>query len=77
MTEDVEHAGTLVIRVWVEDDEAGGVRARITRTVGLRPREEVVTTASSVEQISDDVRTWLDTFLSPTGMRRDPPGTGS
>jgi hypothetical protein len=74
MTDDIDHTGTLVIRVWLEDGRTSGLRARITRTVGVRPRDEVVTTAASVDEISDDVRAWLDSFLTAEETQRDASG---
>ncbi len=53
-----------MVRVWLEDDDGSGFRARITRSVGLRPEEEVVTTTGSVEDACLDICSWFESFAA-------------
>jgi hypothetical protein len=59
-----ERTGSLVGRVWLEDDDGSGFRARITRSFGLSPEEEVVTTAGSVEDACLDMCSWVESFAA-------------
>jgi hypothetical protein len=59
-----QRTGILVIRAWVEGDPPDQLRARITRTFGLERRNEVSTTAATIEEIEQTVHAWLNTFLS-------------
>jgi hypothetical protein len=62
MDEPAERVGVLVIRIWTERGSASGLRARITSTVDVATREEVVTTSATIEEICEQFRSWLDTF---------------
>jgi hypothetical protein len=53
----------MVIRVWVERDAAAPLRARVTRTLDIDNREEIVSVASGVEEVCAIMRAWLDEFL--------------
>jgi hypothetical protein len=59
----LDRAGLLIVRVWIEGDRESGMRARITRTLDLSTRDEVVTTTTSVEEIVATVHAWLDSFV--------------
>jgi len=56
-------AAALVIRVWREPAEAGGIRARITQQADLRNDEQTVTVVVSPEAVLREVRVWLERFL--------------
>ena len=59
---DTDRAGVLVVRVWIESG-AGGLRARITRTLDLTAHDEIVSTASTPAEITRVVVDWLDAFV--------------
>jgi hypothetical protein len=55
----------LVIRVWIEGESSdGGLRARITHTLDLSTRAEIVTAAATTDQVYAAVRDWLDAYLA-------------
>jgi hypothetical protein len=62
-----DKAGLLVIRIWVEHSAPLELRARLTSTLDLSSRDELVTTAGSVKEIEDLVRTWLEAFSLRSG----------
>jgi hypothetical protein len=55
-------AAALVIRVW-QDTPGAAMKARITKRPDLSTDEETTTTATTPEQVFDEVREWLDGFL--------------
>ncbi len=57
-----ERTGVLIVRVWTETDEITGLRARITRSLDITARGEVVSTAGTVDEILGTVRSWLEDF---------------
>jgi hypothetical protein len=59
MKQPVERVGVLVIRAWTENNSESGLRARITRTLDIAARDDIVTAAATVEEICADVRAWL------------------
>ena len=63
-----ERTGILVIRVWLERDAPGQLRARLTQTGNLAEAATTLATASDVRGVCDAVEAWLGQFLDP------PPG---
>jgi hypothetical protein len=57
-----ERTGVLIVRVWIEGNAATGLRARITRLTDISRQEQMVSTASSIDEIEAVVRSWLKTF---------------
>jgi hypothetical protein len=58
-----QRTGVLIVRLWIEG-EPTGLRARITRLVDISREEQVVSVASSVDEIMTTVRAWLESFTS-------------
>jgi hypothetical protein len=56
--------GLLVVRAWVESDDGGGLRARITQVLDLESGDESVTVVASVDEVVAAVRAWLEAFLA-------------
>jgi hypothetical protein len=67
MKQPVERVGVLVIRIWMEHDSGSSLRARITRTLDISARDDVVTAATTDDEICAEVRAWLRAFseISP------------
>jgi hypothetical protein len=53
----------MVIRVWVERDATAPFRARVTRTLDIESRDEIVSGAASVEEVCAIVHAWLGDYL--------------
>jgi hypothetical protein len=53
----------LIVRVWTEADGVTGLRARITRSLDISVPGDVVSTASSIDEVLASVRTWLEDFV--------------
>jgi hypothetical protein len=60
-----ERTGILVIRVWLEQDAPGRLRARLTQAAGLGGAATTLATASDVPGVCDAVEAWLRQFLDP------------
>ena len=58
-----ERTGILVIRVWVEQDDAGRLRARLTQAADLGETATTLAVAAGVPAICDAVEAWLRRFL--------------
>jgi hypothetical protein len=58
-----ERTGILVIRVWVEQDDAGRLRARLTQAADLGDPATPLDVATGVPGICDAVEAWLRRFL--------------
>jgi hypothetical protein len=58
-----ERTGILVIRVWVEEDDAGRLRARLTQAADLGETATTLAVATGVPGICDAVEAWLRRFL--------------
>jgi hypothetical protein len=58
-----ERTGILVIRVWVEQDDAGRLRARLTQAADLGETATTLAVATGVPDICDAVEAWLRQFL--------------
>ena len=54
--------GVLIVRVWFEGSPATGLRARITRLADVSRQEQVIGTASSIEEIERAVTDWLQSL---------------
>jgi len=59
-----ERTGVLVLRVWIEAESDGGLRARITTVNELGSREPVSVVAGSVQQIVQFVEQWVQGFVA-------------
>jgi hypothetical protein len=66
-----ERTGILVIRVWVEHDDAdpppGRVRARLTQAGDLGEAATTLAVAAGMPGIRDAVEAWLTQFLETGG----------
>jgi hypothetical protein len=58
-----ERTGLLVIRIWLEQDPPGRLRARLTQAAGLGEAPTTLATASDVTGVCDAVEAWLRRFL--------------
>jgi hypothetical protein len=58
-----ERTGILVVRVWVEHNDAGRLRARLTQAADLGEEATTRAVASGVPGICDAVEAWLRQFL--------------
>jgi hypothetical protein len=59
-----ERSAVLVIRLWAEGDQPGGLRARLIQVLDARSREQTVATATSVDDICAAVRAWVEAFAA-------------
>jgi len=60
-----ERTAVLVIRAWIEENEASPLRFRITSTLDVTaPRERDTFGAASEEDVLQAVRDWLRAFVS-------------
>lgn len=57
-----DHAGVLIVRLWIEPNHPTALRARITRTLGNTKGEHTVAVASSGEEICTIVQAWVSAF---------------
>jgi hypothetical protein len=62
-----ERTGILVIRVWLDQDASGQLRARLTQAAGLGEASTTLATAGDVRGIRDAVEAWLQQFLDSPG----------
>ena len=53
-------AGVLVIRAWIEPPD--GLRVRITSTFDVDTGESTTRSSTSVDEVCDDVRRWLNEY---------------
>jgi len=53
----------MVVRVWIEGD-ADGLRARLTATHDIAAAEETTHVASTVDEIAEIVRAWVEEFAA-------------
>jgi hypothetical protein len=58
-----ERTGILVIRVWVEQEPPGRLRARLTEAADLDQPPTTVATAADVPGICAAVEAWLRGFV--------------
>ena len=64
-----DNSSVLVIRVWVEPGTPAQLRARVTGTNDVNPREDATTAAGSVQEIEEKVHRWLGAFVARTLVR--------
>jgi hypothetical protein len=57
-------SGVLVIRVWQEDRDADGLRARLTAVSDPEAEESTALTAAGLDAIVAHVEAWLDEFVA-------------
>jgi hypothetical protein len=62
-----ERTGILVIRVWLEQDAPGRLRARLIQAADLGEPPATLATAADVPEVCAAVETWLRRFLDPRG----------
>jgi hypothetical protein len=55
--------GVAVVRVWVEPE--GGFRGRITTTLDVAERDEVVEVAGAPEDVLRLLRDWMEAVTRP------------
>jgi hypothetical protein len=60
-----ERTGILVIRVWLEQDAPGRLRARLTQAADLDHPATTLATAADVPAVCAAVEAWLHQFLDP------------
>jgi hypothetical protein len=53
----------MVVRIWIEGSD-GTLRARLTETLDVATREDSARAASTLEEIVDIVRAWVEAFLA-------------
>jgi hypothetical protein len=58
-----EPTGILVIRIWVEQEPPGRLRARLTQTTDLGEPPTTLATAAGVPGVCAAVEAWLARFL--------------
>jgi hypothetical protein len=58
-----ERTGVLVIRVWLEQEAPGRLRARLIQTADPGGTPATLATAAGVAGIRDAVEAWLEQFL--------------
>jgi hypothetical protein len=58
-----QRTGILVIRVWLEQDAPGRLRARLTQAADLGDPATTLATASDLPGVRDAVEAWLRRFL--------------
>lgn len=66
-----DDGGLLILRVWREDDDAEGLRVRITRADDVAQPETEVTSTTSVEEAVAVTRHWLEHFARG-GVSKNP-----
>jgi len=58
-----ERTGILVVRVWLEQDAPGRLRARLTQAADLGEAPTTLATAADVPGVCAAVEAWLRQFL--------------
>jgi hypothetical protein len=71
-----EASAVLILRVLLDGSPGGGLQARLTRSLDISTREHQVTTATTVDQVCDGVRTWLEAFVLDHACDRRAGGDG-
>jgi hypothetical protein len=76
--------GVLVVRLWTEGGGDQQLRARVTQTLDVQARDQLVTTCRTGDDICQAVRGWIEAFMaSPARATREleaweaPPGDES
>jgi hypothetical protein len=60
-------SGVLVIRVWPEDEDGAGLRARITMLSDPQSEDTTAAIAAGRDAIVAHVQSWLDEFAAEMG----------
>lgn len=63
MVTDSGRTGVMVVRIWIEGSD-GSLRARLTETLDIATHEDTARAASTLEEIVEIVRTWVEAFLN-------------
>jgi hypothetical protein len=58
-----DSSSLLILRAWLEDDNAPRLRVQMTQVKRLPNGERMVVSASSVDEVSAAVRRWLEALL--------------
>jgi hypothetical protein len=61
-SDEAERSGVLVLRVWLEGDPDGGLRARILGSSSGGLADQPVSAAATTEGVTSAVRSWLEGF---------------
>ena len=56
--------GMLIVRAWLEQDNGNQLRTRITRSLDVARRGEIVSSAATVDDVCSTIRAWLEEFIS-------------
>jgi hypothetical protein len=56
-----ERTGALVIRAWIE---SGSFRARVTRSLDVSTRDDVVSVVAAPDEVTRIVVDWLEAFVA-------------
>jgi uncharacterized protein YbjT (DUF2867 family) len=54
----------LIVRAWLEQDNGNQLRTRITRSLDVARRGEIVSSAATVDDVCSTIRAWLEEFIS-------------
>jgi hypothetical protein len=55
-------AGVMIVRIWLEEGDESGLRARLTESSDLASAEQTTHAASTVDEVVELVRDWLERF---------------
>jgi hypothetical protein len=58
---------TLIIRVWLAEDDSGGLRARLTELDDFESPGRAVAVAGDVDDVLDATRAWLTRVTAKHG----------
>jgi hypothetical protein len=64
-----ERSAVLILRVLLDGGLNGGLQARLTRSLDISSSKHQVTTATTVDEVCDGVRSWLEAFVLNDGGR--------
>lgn len=56
--------GVLVIRIWIEPDPGGEIRARITEAQGMTDGDWTSASAAGADAVVARVREWVEAFAA-------------
>src|SRR5438552_16261458 len=73
-----ERSAVLILRVLLDGSLDDGLQARLTRSLDISTSEHQVTTATTVDEVCDGVRSWLEAFVLNDGsLGGDAPATAA
>jgi hypothetical protein len=64
MSASADKTAVMVVRAWLEGGQTDQLRARITQSLDIAAPDEVVSTASTIDQVCTMVRSWLEAFIA-------------